>query len=96
MKPALRTGPAPLGARLDAHRRRARSTSVDRGVYDTLKRRRETEQSPPDLLAAFTALDALRGHSLDLDQVRAAAIEVAVAAMAIVCRLPPRDLSLER
>lgn len=88
--------PTPVGERLSQRRRAARTTtSTDRGVFDILKRRRQTEQDPPDLRSAIDALDALRGHTTDLDELRDAAMEVAVAAAHIVCRLPPRDLNLD-
>lgn len=79
-----------LGQRLRAQGR-SRTNSIDRGVFDTLKRRRETEANPPDLHEARARVDALRG-TMDLDALRDAAIDEAVAALAIVVRLPPRDL----
>lgn len=82
-----------LGGRLQAHRRGRRSDVVARGVVDMLTRRRETDDDPPDLHDARARVDALRG-SMDLDDLRDAAIDEAVAALAIVCCLPPRELLL--
>lgn len=85
-----------LGDRLADRRARSKrvTTSTDRGVFDILKRRRETEDAPPDLCASMAALEGLIGKTEDLNALRSAAMEVSVAAAHIVCRLPPPDLNL--
>lgn len=85
----------PLSAGIDAHREQRRTASCDRAVFDILRRLRDAREDPPHLEDAYGALMNLRGKSLDLDELRAAAIELTVAAAAIVSHLPPPDLNLD-
>jgi hypothetical protein len=89
---AGRARPMPLADRMARHRNSSRlDVSWERATYDVLLRRRDTAEDPPGFQDAVARVAELHGTE-DIHGLRAAAIDAAVAALAIVTRLPARDL----